>query len=336
VAGRRTNLALLGLLAAAVATGAMAYATGVSWGRWVLVAHGAVGVAIVLLAPWKSVIARRGLRRSRPGTRTSLAFAALVTAAIVFGILHATGLVVSVGGVPSLSIHVGAALLAIPFAVWHVVGRRVRFRARTDLTRRNLLRAGALLGGAGVAYAAMEGLVRVTSLRGGSRRFTGSYETGTDDPDAMPVTQWFNDVVPAVDATTWRLAVAGTDGTREWTLEELSAHGDAVRATIDCTGGWFADQDWRGAAMTRLVPDAGDARSVVVRSVTGYSRRFPVRDLPRLLVATGVAGRPLDPGHGFPARIVAPGRRGFWWVKWVERIELSPAPWWWQSPFPLS
>ncbi|MGH2675460.1 MAG: molybdopterin-dependent oxidoreductase, partial [Actinomycetota bacterium] len=45
---------------------------------------------------------------------------------------------------------------------------------------------------------------------------------------------------------------------------------------------------------------------------------------------------PLDPGHGYPARIVAPGRRGFWWVKWVERVELSPVPWWWQWPFPLT
>ena len=336
MAGRRTNLALLVLLAAAVATGAMAYATGQPWGRWVLVAHGAAGVAIVLLAPWKSVIARRGLRRSRPGTRASLAFAVLVSVAIAFGVLHATGVVVSIAGVPSLSIHVGAALVAIPFAVWHVIGRRVRFRARTDLTRRNLLRAGALLGGAGVAYAAMEGLTRVTSLPGAERRFTGSYESGTDDPAAMPVTQWFNDRVPAVDGGTWRLAVAGPEGPREWTLEELSAFSDPVRATLDCTGGWFADQDWSGAAMTRLLPDAGEARSVLVRSVTGYARRFPVRDLPRLLVATRVAGRPLDPGHGFPARVVAPGRRGFWWVKWIERIELSPAPWWWQSPFPLT
>jgi hypothetical protein len=31
-----------------------------------------------------------------------------------------------------------------------------------------------------------------------------------------------------------------------------------------------------------------------------------------------------------------PGRRGFWWVKWVERIEVSSTPWWWQSPFPLT
>jgi DMSO/TMAO reductase YedYZ molybdopterin-dependent catalytic subunit len=51
---------------------------------------------------------------------------------------------------------------------------------------------------------------------------------------------------------------------------------------------------------------------------------------------TRLGGEPLSPDHGFPARIVAPARRGFWWVKWVARIELSPIPWWLQSPFPLT
>ncbi|MDT5134639.1 MAG: hypothetical protein QOE41_3950, partial [Mycobacterium sp.] len=34
-------------------------------------------------------------------------------------------------------------------------------------------------------------------------------------------------------------------------------------------------------------------------------------------------------------RIVAPGRRGFWWVKWVASVEVVDEPWWWQPPFPL-
>ncbi|HWC32996.1 MAG TPA: hypothetical protein VG709_07700, partial [Actinomycetota bacterium] len=141
MAGRRTNLALLTLLAAAGATGALAYAIGSSWVRWVVVAHATAGIAIVLLAPWKSVIARRGLRRGRSGSRASGAFTVLVAVAIVFGVLHATGLVVSIGGVTSMQIHVGSALVSIPFAVWHVFARRVRV-SRTDLSRRTLLRSG--------------------------------------------------------------------------------------------------------------------------------------------------------------------------------------------------
>jgi DMSO/TMAO reductase YedYZ molybdopterin-dependent catalytic subunit len=57
-------------------------------------------------------------------------------------------------------------------------------------------------------------------------------------------------------------------------------------------------------------------------------------DAPHLLLATHVAGQPLSAGHGAPLRLVAAGRRGFWWVKWVVRIEVVDAPWWLQPPFP--
>ena len=35
------------------------------------------------------------------------------------------------------------------------------------------------------------------------------------------------------------------------------------------------------------------------------------------------------------AEIGAPGRRGFWWVKWVVAVEVSDRPPWRQPPFPL-
>jgi DMSO/TMAO reductase YedYZ molybdopterin-dependent catalytic subunit len=335
VAGRRTNLALLVLLAAALATGILAYGIGAGWVRAVVIAHGAVGLGVVLLAPWKSVIARRGLRRRPSGGWASLVLTVLVAVTVLFGVLHATGLAVDVGPVTAMQIHVGAALASIPLAVWHVVARRVRPR-RTDLSRRTLLRAGALLGGAGLAYAATEGALHAVGLRGADRRGTGSYEEGSFDPASMPVTQWLNDRVPVVDPLSWRLAVRVGGRERAWTLDELDRFDDWVRATIDCTGGWYAVQDWAGARLSRLVPDPGDARSVLVRSVTGYPRRFPVADLDRILVATRAGGRSLDAGHGFPARIVAPGRRGFWWVKWIASIETSAVPWWWQWPFPAA
>jgi DMSO/TMAO reductase YedYZ molybdopterin-dependent catalytic subunit len=335
VAGRRTNLALLGLLAAALLTGTLAYAIGSGWAGPVVIAHGVVGLGILLLAPWKSVVARRGLRRRRPGNWASVALAVLVAATVVFGILHGTGVAVELGPVTAMQLHVGAALLSIPLALWHVFARRVRPR-RTDLSRRHLLRAGAILGGAGLVYAAAEGVVHATSLPGANRRFTGSHERGSFRPESMPVTQWFDDPVPDIDGTSWRLMIRTAGGERAWTRDDLDGFGDRLRATIDCTGGWFATQDWEGVWLSRLIGDVGEARSVAVRSVTGYPRRFPVRDLGRLLVATRVGGRPLDSGHGFPARIVAPGRRGFWWVKWVESIETSSVPWWWQWPFPVT
>ncbi len=72
-----------------------------------------------------------------------------------------------------------------------------------------------------------------------------------------------------------------------------------------------------------------------MRSVTGYERAFPVDDADRLWLAVGSGGRALTPGRGAPVRLVAPGRRGFWWVKWVTAVEVSDQPAWQQPPFPL-
>ena len=87
--------------------------------------------------------------------------------------------------------------------------------------------------------------------------------------------------------------------------------------------------------LDRLV-DTGQGESIVVRSVTGYWRRFPLAQAGQLLLATEVAGRPLSPGHGGPVRLVAPDRRGFWWVKWVESVEIDDLPPWWQPPLPTA
>jgi DMSO/TMAO reductase YedYZ molybdopterin-dependent catalytic subunit len=331
-AGRGTNLVLLVLIALALLTGATAFAIGSGWAWWAVAAHGVVGLAIVVLAPWKSAIGARGLRRRRSGSVASLALAVLVALAVVTGVSHSVGLWT---GTIVMQLHVGSALLTIPLLLWHVVARPVRPR-RTDLSRRALLRSAALAGGSVAALGTIEGLTRAAGLPGSERRFTGSYERGSHRPALMPVTQWLNDDVPEIDPADWRLSVRTSAGSRIWSLDELAAFGDSVTATLDCTGGWFAEQGWTGVRLDRLLGAAGEARSVLVVSATGYARRFPVEGASQLLLATRVAGEQLSAGHGFPARLVAAGRRGFWWVKWVERIEMSSTPWWWQSPFPLA
>ncbi|MGH2590159.1 MAG: molybdopterin-dependent oxidoreductase [Actinomycetota bacterium] len=331
-AGRGTNLALLLVVALAILTGALAFAIGSGWAWWAVAAHGVAGIALVLLAPWKAAISARGLRKRRQGSTASVALATLVVVAVASGVAHAVGIWT---GTLAMQVHVGSALLTVPLVVWHVVARPVRPR-RTDLSRRSLFRGAALAGGSLATLGALEGIVRLAGLPGSERRFTGSYEEGSFDPGSMPITQWLDDDVPAIDIDTWRLEVRRPDAVRVWTYGELSGFEDDLRATLDCTGGWFAEQDWSGARLDRLLEAGGDVRSVLAVSATGYARRFPIADAPRILVATRVAGEPLSAGHGFPVRLVAPGRRGFWWVKWVVRIETSATPWWWQSPFPLT
>jgi DMSO/TMAO reductase YedYZ molybdopterin-dependent catalytic subunit len=332
---RVTNLTLLAALLLAFASGLGAVAAGAASGSWVAVVHGVVGVTVVLLIPWKSRIVRRGLRRARRSRWASLLLAVLASTAVVTGLGYATGLISSAGGFRGMWLHIAAALALLPLVVWHVLARPARPR-RTDLSRRTLLRAGALGAVAAGVYVATGSVVRAVGLPGASRRFTGSYEAGSFDPAAMPTTSWLDDVPPEVDPATWRLVVADADGERELTLDELSRHDARLRATLDCTGGWYAHQDWEGVPVAALLRSTGDARSLHVHSTTGYRIRFPIGDLDRLLLATRAGGAPLSAGHGFPVRLVAPGRRGFWWVKWVDRIELRSTPWWWQPPFPIT
>lgn len=335
MAGRRTNLALLALLAVALATGGLAFAAGTRWGRAAVVVHAIAGFGVVVLAPWKSSISRRGLQRRGPGRAwPSLFLAALVVVVVLSGVLHSAGARHLAPGVTAMQVHVGAALAAVPFAVWHVAARRVRPRA-ADVSRRSLLRAGTVAAGAGVVYVGMEAALQVAGLRGGDRRFTGSHEEGSDRPSAMPVTQWLFDAVPTIDGAGWRLSVTAGGTRRSWSYAEVAAFEDRRRATLDCTGGWYATQSWEGVSLDRLLPPGLLGRSIVARSATGYARRFPLGDAPHLLLATRVGGAALSAGHGFPARLVAPGRRGFWWVKWVDAIEVDDVPWWWQPPLPL-
>ena len=331
MAGRRTNLALLALLPLAVVTGALTFLVGSGPVRLVVISHGVVGMALIVLVPWKSTIARRGVRRARPGRWTSLLLAFAVVVVLLSGLAHSTGLLVEAAGITALQVHVGAALVALVPAVLHVRRRRIRPRT-TDLSRRSVTRGGLLALAAGALYAGAAGAAAVLHLPGERRRATGSYETGTGNPAAMPTTSWLLDRVPELPADQWRLTVRSAGDSRSWSLADLAGYGDQVTAVLDCTGGWWAQQSWVGVRVDRLLPD-GATGSVRVTSATGYTRRLPLTD--DLLLAVAVGGAALSPGHGAPARLVVPGRRGFHWVKWVVEIEHDQHPWWWETPVPL-
>jgi DMSO/TMAO reductase YedYZ molybdopterin-dependent catalytic subunit len=97
-------------------------------------------------------------------------------------------------------------------------------------------------------------------------------------------------------------------------------------ALLDCTGGWWTEQRWRGVTLGELLARHGvraSAQRVDVVSLTGHAWSFAIGEVDRLLIASHVGGETLTPGHGYPARLIAPDHRGFQWIKWVSRIHVA-------------
>jgi hypothetical protein len=270
------------------------------------------------------------MRRHRASRWVSVGFGILVLVTIGLGVSHATGLWFGVGYWSALWTHFLAAFLVLPLFLWHVLSRPNRPKV-TDLDRRAVLRGGAAIAAGSLVNGTQEVVVHVAGLAGGGRRFTGSHEVGSFDPVRMPKVSWINDEAPvSTDSATWRLDVLG----EPLAIAQLAARATPVVAKLDCTGGWWSEQAWDAVPLQALI-GGRSARSIKVTSATGYSRLFPRSDAGDLFLAVGYGGQPLRRGHGAPVRLVAPGRRGPWWVKWVTSVQLDDRPWWFQTPFPL-
>jgi hypothetical protein len=344
---RFVNLALLLLLGLEFASGVGSFLVGQPSGAWVFWLHRIGGWALVALLWWKCGIVARSYRRRglTIGTALSALAGILFLVSLGTGVLWATtGLpelvVPGIGSWTGLSLHVAVSLALAPMLALHAAMRWPRPR-RVDLaSRRAVLRALGLLAAGFALWRVQETVAAAARLSGAQRRFTGSREEGSFQGNAHPVTNWLSDPIVRVELTAWRLRVSG-EVEREVVLsyEEILALPSVAReAVLDCTGGWYTVQRWSGVPVLAVLELAGTragARSVLVRSATGYSRRFPLDTARRLLLATRVEGEVLSAAHGFPLRLVAPGYRGYHWVKWVVALEASREPAWLQAPLPL-
>ena len=343
------NLAILFLGSAELVTGYLALTNGTP--AWVaaLHVHRILGFGIVVLLLWKgrNILARLALRRSWKrywaAYSASLLMLALLLTALGLGIYWSHGGPFYFAGISGVSWHIYLSLALTPILAWHTFRHRWNFRARFWADRRMVLRLGGL-SIAGLALWQMGELVnRLGSLPGADRRFTGSYESSSVGDNGFPSTSWLNDSPNPVDTTSWKLTISGLVD-RPITLSigdlsETSWKWETMPATLDCTGGWHATRDWSGIALQDLLDLAGmkrEAASITVRSITGYFRRFTLDEAENYILAIRVGTSPLSHGHGFPLRLVAPGKRGFEWVKWVEGIEVNDTSKWWQPPLPVT
>lgn len=144
---------------------------------------------------------------------------------------------------------------------------------------------------------------------------------------------------PVVDSGMWRLRIEGAvdrPATMSYTdlLGEELVEFDAAMVCVHNRLGWhrLGNQRWTGVPLHRLIERAQPrptAAVLVTRSVDGWECSLPLdllTDRDAYLVL-GMAGRPLTPAHGYPARVFVPGLYGqYAGAKWVTHIRLQNTP----------
>src|SRR5262249_23130352 len=295
--------------------------------------HGIAGLWLLLLL-WgklRRVLPRLAqIRRWDRATLFGAASALIVGMVAGSGVWWVFGGDLFVAGLNLMNWHILLGLMLTLAVSLHMLLRAKPLRQRDLRGGRQLLRFGLLALGGAALWPAQQAAEAKLQLPGARRRFSGAREVGSYAGNAFPATSWIADQPRPIDPATWRLDVGGRVA-RSLSLiyADLLACEDEIEATLDCTGGFYTTQRWRGALVGRILDRAriaSDAHWVSFVAVTGYRWSLPVNEARAALLATHVGAEPLSHGHGAPARLVAPGRRGFEWVKWVARIEVLTSP----------
>ena len=160
------------------------------------------------------------------------------------------------------------------------------------------------------------------------------------DPARLPPGQYFTEKWPVLhagsvprydDLATWTFRVFGeVDNEIELSWAQLNALPRSSNTQdIHCVTRWsrfdarFEGVHWRELA--KLAMPKPTARFVIAHAEAGFTSNVPISYLEdeNALLATHADGAPLTPDHGYPLRLVIPGKYFWKSAKWLRGIELS-------------
>jgi DMSO/TMAO reductase YedYZ molybdopterin-dependent catalytic subunit len=162
------------------------------------------------------------------------------------------------------------------------------------------------------------------------------------DPARLPPGQYLTEKWPVLhagsvprypDLATWTFRVFGeVDNDLELSWDELNALPRSTNTQdIHCVTRWshfdmqFEGVHWRELA--KLAAPTTSAAFVIAHAENGFTSNVPLSFLEdeSALLATHANGEPLAPEHGYPLRLVIPGKYFWKSAKWLRGIELSSA-----------
>lgn len=176
--------------------------------------------------------------------------------------------------------------------------------------------------------------------------YPGGVSTGTDGvPFMAPVTSnadfyvYQHSLPPSPTAESWRVEIAdGDTTTAEIRIEDLQAlEPRDVELTLQCIGSGPAQRlinnaVWSGLPLVEVLeqlgipgPPEGTVEMRVVGS-DGYHAGIPIADLEEapLWLIWRMNGETLPEEHGWPARLMVPGRYGIKNIKWLVQVAWVP------------
>lgn len=143
---------------------------------------------------------------------------------------------------------------------------------------------------------------------------------------------------PRIDPEWWSLEIDGeVEQPYALSYDELLDHEARIEqtTTMICIsnrlgGELIGTAHWTGIQLSDLIAAAEPtdaAVDVVTYADDGYSEAIPIELIERedILIAYGMGDRTLATEHGFPARLLIPGRYGMKMTKWITRIEVAGA-----------
>ena len=99
-------------------------------------------------------------------------------------------------------------------------------------------------------------------------------------------------------------------------------------ATLHCVEGWEVTVLWEGVLVKDLLQDAHynqNAQVLIFYSQDGFTTSLPISYIVdnNITIAYKVNGLTLPKSEGYPFRLVAEGKLGYKWAKWITKMEVS-------------
>lgn len=134
-----------------------------------------------------------------------------------------------------------------------------------------------------------------------------------------------------INKSTYRLVVTGlVDKNLTFTYDEVISKYKSYEkvVTLNCVEGWSVTILWQGFLIKDLLADVGvkpGATIVIFYGYDNYSDSLPIDYIAsnNIMIAYKMNNVTLPPEKGFPFQLVAEGKWGYKWVKWITKIEVS-------------